>query len=351
MSFQVGDVEGKDSLFSFVQIGDTQGGNETQLQSIVDFILGNMSALNIEYVVHMGDIVEISDDRSDWELKNATFSQLTGVVSFGWLTGNHDGESEYYIGDEYFAFDVSSYPDMTSSYDQGRNTAQYFSFGSVEFLFVNVDYFANESTLVWFSDLYQQYPQATVIFSTHSYLDLTGNYTGDTLDSTYLDAFPRVKLVLCGHLPYALNQLVNGREEIRFDYQLIPGFVADLSDFIRVYTVFDDGTVDAWTYSQLRDQYLADSANQFSFNLFSPQPPPTTTPSPTLTPTPGSTLNPTSQPNPTQAQTTFTPSMPPTPSLSTSPAPAISEFPSWTIIGLLLVIIPLYLVFFRKKKA
>jgi Calcineurin-like phosphoesterase len=214
VSFQFGGVEGRDSLFSFVQIGDTQGANETQLQSIVDFILGNMSALNIEYVVHMGDIVEISDDRSDWELKNATFSQLTGVVSFGWLSGNHDGEPESYIGDEYFAFDVSSYPDMTSSYDHGRNTAQYFSFGSDEFLFVNVDYFANESSLVWFSDLYQQYPQATVIFSTHSYLDLTGNYTGDTLDSSYLDAFPRVKLVLCGHLPYALNQLVNGREEI-----------------------------------------------------------------------------------------------------------------------------------------
>jgi hypothetical protein len=348
ISYQIPSVGCKSNLFSFVQVGDTQGANQTQLQSIINFVLGNMTTLKIQYVAHMGDIVEVSNNETDWELKNAAFSQLTGIVPFGWLTGNHDGEPKSYIGDEYSAFNVSNYPAMISSYDQGRNTAQYFNFSGTEILFVNLDYFANETALEWFENLYQQYPKATVIFSTHSYLDLTGNYTGDTINSTYLDAYPRVKLALCGHLPYVLNQQVNGRNEIRFDYQLIPGYSSDLSDFIRVYTVFDDGTVDAWTYSQLRNQFLTDSANQFSFSLFTPPTSSTIIPSPTP---PTATLTPNPTPTPISTPTS-TDNQSPSPTLypTITPTPKIPEFPSGTVLVIFLGGAILSIVFYRKEK-
>ena len=242
----VQNAECKSRLFSFVQIGDVQSANETQLQSVVSFVLGNKAILDIRYVVSMGDIVEVYYDETDWEIKNASFSQLTGIVPFGWLAGDNDGESPLYLGDNYYAFNVSNYPDMTSSYVQGRSTAQFFNFSGIEILFVNLEYFANETALQWFESLYQQYNKATVIFSTHSYLDYAGNYTEDTLNSTYLDQYPRVSLVLCGHMVYAVHQEVNGRQEILFNYQRVFDYIPDLSDFIRVYTVFDDGTVDAW---------------------------------------------------------------------------------------------------------
>lgn len=361
LSFQVQKAECKSRLFSFVQVGDTQGANETQLQSIVNFVVGNKTVLNIQYVVHMGDIVEVYYNETDWDVKNVAFSQLTGVVPFGWLAGNHDGESQFYIGDDYYAFNVSNYPDMTSSYDQGRNTAQYFNFSGTEILFVNLDYFANETAFQWFVNLYQHYDKATVIFSTHSYLDLTGNYTGDTINATYLDAYPRVKLVLCGHFPYAINQQVNGRNEIRFDYQLVTGYVPDFSDFVRVYTVFDDGTVDAWTYSQLRDQFLTDSANQFSFSLFTPQTPtplstttpspsspsPSPNPSPTPTPTPTSTPAPT--PTPTPTSTASSPSSP-SPSISQIAAPGLSPEAFYAIAAVAIVAIAATAAIIIKNK-
>jgi hypothetical protein len=337
-----------------VQIGDTQGANETQLQSIVNLVVGNKTALGIQYVVHIGDIVEVYYNETDWEIKNAAFSQFTDVIPFGWLAGNHDGESKNYIGDNYYAFNASNYPNMTSSYDQGRSTAQYFNFSGTQILFVNLEYFANKTALQWWENLYQYYDKATVVFSTHSYLDLTGNYTNDTINSTYLDAYPRVKLVLCGHLPYALNQQVNGRNEIRFDYQLVPDYVPDLSDFVRIYTVFDDGTLDARTYSQLRDQFLKDSANQFSFNLFTPQ---TTTPLPTATPpaTPIPTETPTPSLNsaPPNLPTSSTPTSAPTVShiTSPSPTPTIQEFPLVIIaLAALLVVSAAMLFSFRKSK-
>jgi hypothetical protein len=326
-SFMVRDVECRSRLFSFVQIGDTQGANEAQLQSVVDFVVGNMTYFDIRYVVHMGDIVEVGGNETDWEMKNAAFSQLTGVVPFGWLVGDNDGESRGYLGANFYAFNVSNYPNMTSSYDQGRSTAQYFNFGNIEILFVNLEYFANDSALRWFENLHDNYDKATVIFSTHSYLDFLGNYTGDTLNSTYLDSFPRVKLVLCGHIVYALNREVNGRQEIRFDYQEVPGYVTDLSDFVRLYTVFDDGSVDALTYSQLRNLFLADPSNQFSFTLFaSPTPTPSPTTSPTSTPTPGSTATPSPSATPTPDSTV---------SPSSSPTPAVPEFSAWSILSML----------------
>ena len=318
LSIQVQNGYCKSRLFSFVQIGDTQGANETQLQSIVDFIVGNKTSFDIQYVVHMGDIVQVYYNEEDWEVKNAAFSQLTGIVPFGWLVGDQDGESQSYLGDNYFAFNVSNYPNMTSSYDQGRSTAQFFNFSGTEILFVNLDYFANETALQWFESLYQHYDRATVIFSTHSYLDFFGNYTEDTINSTYLDAYPRVNFVMCGHIVYALNKEVNGRYEIRFDFQGVYDYVPDHSDFIRLYTVFNDGTVDALTYSQLRNQFLTDFANQFSFSLFTPSSPtplPTTPPSPTpsLTPTPAPTATPLTSPSPT-----------PIPTLSPTPAPSFN---------------------------
>jgi hypothetical protein len=323
LSFRVENVEGRGRLFSFVQIGDTQLSNQTQLQSIVDFIVDNKTAFDIEYVVHMGDIVEVHDNKTDWELKDSAFSQLTDIVPFGWLTGNHDGDLQHYLGDDYYAFNVSNYPNMTSSFDRGRNTAHYFSFGGFEFLFVNLDYFANQSALLWFEDLYHYYDEAVVVFSTHSYLDFFGDYTQDTINATYLDAFPRVNLVLCGHIIYSFNQQVGGRQEVMFDYQGVAGFSLDLSDFIRVYSVYDDGSVDSITYSPLRNVFLTDSLNQFSFNLFAvpiQTPMPTPAVSPTQTPTP--TPVPTVAPTPTS---TPEPSLTPTPSFTPKPESSPSQ--------------------------
>lgn len=346
---QVQEAQCTSRVLSFVQIGDTQSANETQLQSIVDFIFDNKVVLDIQYVVHMGDIVGVYNNETNWKIGNTAFSQLTDYVAFGWLAGDNDGESAQYLGDNYYAFNASNYPNMTSSYDQGRNTAQFFNFSGIEILFVNLEYFANENALQWFESLYQQYENAIVIFSTHSYLDFVGDYTEDTINSTYLDAYPRVKLVLCGHLVYAIHQEANGRQEILFNYQRVLDYFPDLSDFVRVYTVFDDGTVDAWTYSQLRDTYLTDSANQFSFNLFDPipTPAPTTTSPSTPSPTPKQELSPTDSPAPT-------PTLPPSETTTPTPAetPDIPEFafPLTAAITLAIVIGTIIALAIKKRR-
>ncbi len=344
---QVQEAQCTSRVFSFVQIGDTQSANETQLQSIVDFILDNKAVLDIQYVVHMGDIVGVYNNETNWKMSDTAFSQLTDFVPFGWLAGDNDGESAQYLGDNYYAFNASNYPKMTSSYDQGRNTAQFFNFSGTEILFVNLEYFANETALQWFESLYQQYENATVIFSTHSYLDFVGDYTEDTINSTYLDAYPRVKLLLCGHLVYAIHQEVNGRQEILFNYQRVLDYFPDFSDFVRVYTVFDDGTVDAWTYSQLRDTYLTDWANQFSFKLFDPitAPAPITTAPSTPSPTPKQELSPTDSPAPT-------PTLPPLETTTPTPAeiPGIPEFPLTVVITLAIVIGTIIALAIKKTK-
>ena len=344
---QVQEAECSSRLFSFVQIGDTQSANETQLQAIIDFVLENKGALDIRYVVHMGDIVEVYNNETNWKMSSAAFSQLTGFLPFGWLAGDNDGESSRYLGANYFAFNVSNYPEITSSYDQGRSTAQFFNFSGTEILFVNLEYFANETALQWFESLYLQYDKATVIFSTHSYLDFVGDYTEDTINSTYLDSYPRVKLVLCGHLVYSLHQEVNSRQEVLFNYQRVLDYFPDLSDFIRIYTVFNDGTVDASTYSKLRDTFLIDPANQFSFNLFTliATPTPPTTTSPTPSPTPKLSLFPYDSPSPT-------PTLSPLEITTPTPAeiPDIPEFPLTSALTLAIAIATVLALVIKRKR-
>ena len=170
-----------------------------------------------------------------------------------------------------------------------------------------------------------------------------------------MDAYPRVNLVLCGHIVYTFNQQKVGRQEIRFDYQRVPGYVPDLSDFIRIYSIYDDGSVDSITYSPLRDRFLTDSLNQFSFSLFT-NPAQTPTPTPAIEPSPVATPTPTPVPTvvPTVAPSS-TPSPVPSPSSSFPPEskPLLSQdtvLEFYIIVTAVLFLAIGLIVFMLKKR-
>jgi len=57
-----------------------------QTQWIVD----NLTAENIAFVSHGGDIVENGDSGAEWAYMNDAMSLLDGEVPYGTVTGNHD---------------------------------------------------------------------------------------------------------------------------------------------------------------------------------------------------------------------------------------------------------------------
>lgn len=158
-------------IFSFIQITDTQYANLDQTNSITNFILTNKTQYKIEYVVHTGDIAEQWDNFSSWNIMNASFFQLNGKIMFGWLAGNHDYNNiTDYEGANYFAFNPNNW-NLTSSLKEGKNTAQYLNVDGKQFLFVNIEFYASDDVWDWFKELYNRYYDATVILTTHSYLN------------------------------------------------------------------------------------------------------------------------------------------------------------------------------------
>jgi hypothetical protein len=272
-------------LFSFIQVTDTQYANLDQTSSITDFVLANKTQYKIEYVVHTGDIAEGQFNSTSWNIMNTSFSLLNGHVAFGWLAGNHDYDNKTeYLGDDYFAFNPNNW-NLTSSLKEGRNTAQHLTFYGRNLLFVNIEFYASNDVWQWFEELYNRYYDSTVILTTHSYLNPEqGTYANDTINPTVFSEFPRVKLVLCGHRNFAYNQQIENREEIAFDRQYRNNF-ADESDYFRIYSIYSEGTVNVLTYSNLRDSFLTDPSNNFSFRLFE-SPAASTNPTAAITPTP-----------------------------------------------------------------
>jgi hypothetical protein len=322
-------------LFSFIQVTDTQYANITQTSSVTQFILNNQTQYKIEYVVHTGDIAESQTNVTSWNIMNDSFSTLNGHVAFGWLAGNHDYDNKTdYTGNNYFAFNPANW-NLTSSINEGRNTAQYLDIGGMHFLFVNIEFYASDNVRNWFKELYNRYSDATVILSTHSYLDpALGTYTNDTINPTALSDFPRVTLVLSGHRNFAYNQQIGNRQEIAFDRQYRADF-HDESDYFRIYSVYSNGSVGVSTYSNLRDSFLNDPANTFTFTLF--------TPKPIVNPT---TSNSTSNPTPPHSTTISSPSV----SQSPVSSPTVPEIqPSLIITALSIALIVLTITKLEKN--
>lgn len=77
----------------------------------MDWIAANQEALNLEYVIHTGDIVNIWDDFDQWEVADKAMKVLDDAgIPYGVLAGNHDVDQKdnnytnyyTYFGDQRF---------------------------------------------------------------------------------------------------------------------------------------------------------------------------------------------------------------------------------------------------------
>ena len=87
--------------FSIIVLPDTQfysQDNPQDFQNMTQWIVANRSALNIAYVVHVGDVVNIADQQYQWDnadaamgiLEDPVGTSLTDGIPYGICPGNHD---------------------------------------------------------------------------------------------------------------------------------------------------------------------------------------------------------------------------------------------------------------------
>jgi hypothetical protein len=290
--------------FSIVVLPDTQ--NEAQffpqvLNSEIQWIVTNRTALNIQAVLGEGDIV--NDGASTAQQQNADAAvRLLDSAEIPYLLaiGNHDYDAaspkasrsvtgfNQWFGPARYAVK----PYYKGNFPTGSNENFYgvISIGGKNFLLMALEYYPRAAAISWASSILQANPDKEAIIVTHNYefvdgtresrcdtQDMpTGNATGDDMWAT-LRKLPNVIMVLNGHLTNAQSAhrtdiadtgtLV---DEMFVNYQTFPN---GGDGWLRILTFHPStNTITAQTFSPFLNQFNTDAANQFTVLYHNPNP-------------------------------------------------------------------------------
>ena len=279
--------------FTIIVLPDTQeyAANAPEIATAQgEWVADNADRLNVAFVSHVGDIVNLGGVEAEWIAMRPTFDALDlSGVTWSIAVGNHDYRRFWIDGiqtrdlevfDQFMPLGVA--PQTAGSFDGGAdNTYQRFSAGGMQFLHVSYEYCPRPEVLAWVDTVIDAHPDHRVIITTHGFLSGNGSrFNGCPPDTgaggtdqwtSTVSQHPGVFLVLCGHTlsptggVYRVDDGVAGNpvHQIKQNYQdqTLGG-----GGFLRIMRFDpDEGAVHVSTYSPWLDQWKTDPANQFTF--------------------------------------------------------------------------------------
>jgi len=293
--------------YSFAVVGDTQIVSHyapEKMDTIYDWIIGNISKKKIKFVMGLGDITDWyqSDPSAEWNNAAAAIKQMDGKVPYSLCRGNHDAADHF---DRVFPY--SEYKSKVGgTYDNTSiiNSWQKFEVNGIKYMVFTLDYGANDSVLNWASDLIAQNPTYNVIITTHAYLYRDGSTLddreacppstsggtndGDDIWNKLISKHENIVMVLSGHDPcdrIVLTQTKGKNGTVVSQFLIDPQGV-DLDDptgLVAIFHFSNNGSrVTVEYYSPIKQQYFM-AENQFSFDIAVIDPPTPSTSSSTST--------------------------------------------------------------------
>ena len=228
--------------FTFIIFPDTQDyADKTSLylkwQNMSDWVVLNQSQLNIQALLHVGDIVNNYDNYTQWNRSDAEFDKLDSAsIPYIEVTGNHDnnvGADWSYYNQYYNISRISGYGWYGGS-ENASNKNNYYTLHDIngtEFVIVVLGYPASNSEypLDWARSVFMNNTNKIGILLTHSYLDMDGTFSDDGRGQYLYDnlvsnaSLTNLKFVFCGHHygDYYIQRNVSGKiiHEILTNYQ------------------------------------------------------------------------------------------------------------------------------------
>jgi len=258
--------------YTFAWMSDTQHYSRSfpdTFLAMTQYLSDNEEALNLEYVIHTGDIVASSSKEYQWELAAEAMDKIAHIPA-GWCAGNHDVSSKinYKNYSLYFGEDQSDYRECYGgSYRDNRGHYDLIDAGSSSFIFLYMGYSVEQDGIDWMRAVLDQYPHRTAIICTHAYFDTNLDILSDgQMIQEVIEDYPNVCMVLCGHRYNVAEETAwydddgDGTPE-RPVYQLICNYQSAGSDGGSGYMMFmkvdeEKGTIDFYTYSPVTDDYV-----------------------------------------------------------------------------------------------
>jgi len=190
-------AQSKDDFFSIILLPDTQHYSSSYPEIFykqMDWIKENKNLLNIQYVVHLGDITNNNKEYA-WKVASLSFKILEDAgIPYSIVYGDNDmknPEKNYYDGirhtnllNTYFPVSRFKKPDSWWNggfFDPTKIDNYYciFNYKEYEYLIINLEIAPRSSVLNWADSIVSAYPSRKVIVVTHDYLDRNGNRLND----------------------------------------------------------------------------------------------------------------------------------------------------------------------------
>jgi len=271
-------VEGPStSDFTIIVLPDTQYYSQSYPQIFdnqTQWIVNNKESMNIVFVTHEGDIVEIYSDLTQWQNANNSMSKLDNVVPWGILPGNHDGAGVNLTNyNTYFGYERFSGKSWYGGAYQNDNANSYqlFSGGADDYLIFHFQYAPSDDVLAWANVTINNYPNRRVIVVTHDYLGTDGSRSsnGEAIWQKFVKPHAdQVFLVLCGHATAEARRTDNVGGHVVYqllaDYQSRSNGGNGWLRILRFSPVEDKIYVK--TYSPYLNRYETDSDSEFTLD-------------------------------------------------------------------------------------
>lgn len=200
-----------------------------------DWVVENYDRMNMEYIIHTGDFVDLPHNNDQWSFVDSQYKKWDDAgLAYGVLAGNHDvdgtdyTEFKQYFGAQRFE-DNEWYGD---SYDGNRGHYDLMTLGGVDFIFVYLGYGTHSAAdYEWMNGVLSTHSDRIAFLMFHEYLNADGTRTaiGDMIFNKVVLKNPNVRMVLCGH-NYNSTRLIeyiddngDGKED-RTVYQLMANY-------------------------------------------------------------------------------------------------------------------------------
>ncbi len=275
--------------FTVVLLPDTQNYSEKFPETYVAqtlWIRDRVKDDNIKFVVHLGDIVQTSTKKPEWENADRAMRLLDGVVPYSMVPGNHDlivNSRDSALYNEYFAparfADCKWYGGHMG--DTNDNNFCFFEACGMKFMVVSLEFAPRDEALQWAAEVTRRYPDRRVIVATHCYMRPNGRDTacatsykvagnsGEQMWQKLIRKQPNIFLVVSGHvlgvgLQTSTNDAGGKVLEMLTDYQGLPNGGDGWLRSLRF--VPDENKIYVTTYSPLLDKYNDDAKETFSMD-------------------------------------------------------------------------------------
>ena len=222
--------------FSVVLLPDTQNYSAKNPETYVaqtTWIANQAKPRNIQFVIHLGDIVDDGKVETMWQVADRAHRVLDGVVPYSVLPGNHDMCQDEYnttLYNKYFSpkrFDKCPWYGGHEGTTNDNNFCE-FEAGGMKFLVVSLQHDPSDRTLDWARKVIDARPDRRVIVATHSYLMAKDRTPmGERIWEKLVRSRPNIFMVVCGHVGASKLQTSRNASgglvyELLTDYQRLP---------------------------------------------------------------------------------------------------------------------------------